>query len=176
MIFKALFGRKDPDAAEVGGTKELLTLTKRVDATPDRAFAVFVDEIDHWWPRDYTWAKENLDKIGIEPRYQGRCFEKSKNGALAVWGTVLAVERPSHIVFSWQIKADRSPEESEATSSRVDIRFAQSADGKTDVLVVHRDFFRHGGDWEKYKTDMASKKGWPYMIGLYARAVGASRE
>jgi uncharacterized protein YndB with AHSA1/START domain len=170
MIFKALFGRKD-STAEVGGTKELLTLSKRVDAPLDRAFSVFIEELDRWWPREHTWAKESLDRIAIEPRMRGSCFELSKDGAKADWGTVLTVDRPNHIVFTWQIRPDRTPEPNEAMASRVDIRFVENEPGTTDVLVVHRDFYRHGEGWEKYRQDMASKTGWPHLMDLYAKAV-----
>ncbi len=80
-------------------------------------------------------------------------------------------DRPHHIVIAWQISPDRRPEDSDATASRVDVRFSLSDTGKTNVLVVHRDFFRHQGDWEKYRNDMASKKGWPMIMAAYAKAV-----
>jgi len=173
MIFKALFGKKDSGsgAVEVGGTKELLHLTRPVNAPVDRAFAVFVDELDRWWPRDYTWGKDKLKTVGIEAKMGGACFEEDADGSRAVWGTVLAFDRPSHIVLAWQITPDRSPEPNEAAASRVDVRFAPNEDGGTNVLVVHRDFFRHGEGWEKYREQMASKQGWPAIIDHYARAV-----
>ena len=43
--------------------------------------------------------------------------------------------------------------------------------GKTDVVLVHRDFPRHGEGWEKYKTEMAAKSGWPRLMDLYKAAV-----
>ena len=103
----------------------------------------------------------------------GACYEETSDGERRIWGTVLAFERPSHIVLAWQITADRMPEEHEATASRVDVRFTPGEDGVTNVLVVHRDFFRHGEGWEKYREQMASKQGWPYLIDLYAKAVAA---
>lgn len=171
MIFKALFGRKDKPASEVGGTKELLTLSRRVEVPVDRAFTVFVDELDRWWPRDYTWGKEKLERIAIEPRMRGRCFERTRDGAEAEWGTVLAIDRPNHIVFTWQIRPDRTPEPSEAMASRVDVRFVENDPGSTDILVVHRDFFRHGDGWEQYRQDMAGPKGWPTLIERYVGAL-----
>ena len=92
MIFKALFGRKDknPGDVDIGGTKDLLTVSRTLAASPERAFTAFVDEIDRWWPRERTWAKDNLAAMVVEPRYKGRCFERSKDGTIAVWGTVLA--------------------------------------------------------------------------------------
>jgi uncharacterized protein YndB with AHSA1/START domain len=173
MIFKALFGRKeDTSAPSVGGTKDLLTLTQPVDASPDRAFQVFVDEFDRWWPRDHTWGKERLAAIVIEPKMGGRCFERLNDGSEQIWGKVLAFDRPHHIVIAWQISPDRTPEESDGTASRVDVRFSPLDGGRTNVLVVHRDFFRHQGDWEKYRNDMASKKGWPTIMAAYAKAFG----
>ena len=113
----------------------------------------------------------------IEPRYRGRCLERSKDGSIAVWGTVLAFERPNHIVFSWQIGPNGAPTESEGASSRVDIRFSSDkADPDTcTILVVHRDFFRHGDGWEKYRQDMAAKTGWPALIDAYVKALALTR-
>ena len=171
MIFKSLFGRKGAPAAEVGGTKELLTLSRKLAVPRDRAFAVFVDELNRWWPRDLTWGKDRLETIGIEPRTGGTCFEKLKDGTTGVWGTVLAFDRPSHIVFAWQIRPDRTPEGSEATSSRVDVRFVERDPGTSEILVVHRDFFRHGEDFEAYRNEMAGKKGWPAIVEAYVKAL-----
>jgi hypothetical protein len=173
-VLKWLFGSKEADAApEVSGNKELLVVSQKVAGTPERAFAVFVDEFDRWWPRDYTWGKDKLAEIGIEPKIGGKCFERTTDGALAVWGTVLSIQRPSHIVIAWQVKADRTAEPDERTASRVDVRFvAVEGEGVSDVVVVHRDFPRHGDGWEAYRTRMASKEGWPRLIQLYAKAVG----
>jgi hypothetical protein len=173
VVLKWLFGSKEADAApEVSGNKELLVVSQKVAGTPERAFAVFVDEFDRWWPRDYTWGKDKLAEIGIEPKIGGKCFERTTDGALAVWGTVLSIQRPSHIVIAWQVKADRTAEPDERTASRIDVRFvAVEGEGVSDVVVVHRDFPRHGDGWEAYRTRMASKEGWPRLIQLYAKAV-----
>jgi len=173
MIFKALFGRKDkkPGDVDIGGTKDLLTVSRKLAASPERAFAVFVDEIDRWWPRDRTWAKDNLAAMVVEPRYKGRCFERSKDGAIAMWGTVLAFDRPQHIVFSWQIEPDGRPTENEGASSRVDVRFAAGEPGECNLLIVHRDFFRHGEGWEKYREEMAARSGWPMLVEAYVKAL-----
>ena len=172
MIFKALFGKKDSGpAAEVGGTKELLTLVRKLPVPRDRAFAVFVDEIDRWWPRAFTLGGERVAKVAIEPRYRGRFVETLKDGATNPLGSVLAFDRPSHIVFSWEMRADHTPEAGEGASSRVDIRFVEREPGTSEILVVHRDFFRHGENFEAYRNEMAGKKGWPLLIEAYAKAL-----
>lgn len=169
-MWKRLFGRKDEEEA-VGGTAELIILSRKVSVPPERAFEVFVDRLAEWWPREYTWGGDRLDTIAIEAKMNGRCFERASDGTESVWGTVLTVDRPNHIVFAWQIKPDRTPEPTEGTASRVDVRFVEN-DGGTEVVVVHRDFPRHGDGWQTYKDNMASKKGWPHIMDLYTKAVG----
>jgi uncharacterized protein YndB with AHSA1/START domain len=171
-MFKWLFGKRDDSAAEAGGTAEIVVMNRRVGAAQDRAFAVFVDEIHTWWPQDLTWAKENLDRVGIEAKIGGRAYERDKAGSLSTWGTVLSMRRPDHIVFAWQIRPDRSPEPSEASSSRVDARFVAVDPATTDVVIVHRDFPRHGDGWQAYRAEMAGKQGWPRLIEAYAKAAG----
>jgi uncharacterized protein YndB with AHSA1/START domain len=170
-MFKWLFGSKDAGPA-VSGTKETIVIQRRINAPPDRAFAVFVDEFSGWWPRDLTWGKDNLTGITIEPKYNGRCVERTKDGATAIWGTVLSVNRPDHIVIAWQVGPGRKPIDHESAASRVDVRFVAVEGGTTDVVIVHRDFARHGDGWESFKAEMAAKSGWPQLIDLYAKAVG----
>lgn len=46
----------------------------------EQAFALFVDDFPSWWPREYTWGGDVLEWIGIEPRPDGRCFERGPHG------------------------------------------------------------------------------------------------
>jgi uncharacterized protein YndB with AHSA1/START domain len=172
-MFEWLFGKSKGDAAadtNAGGNGEVAVVSRRVPLPRAEAFAAFVDRIGSWWPRDATWSGERLATFGIEPRLNGRAFETDTSGDRRTWGTVLSVERPSHIVIAWQISANRDPELSEATSSRVDIRFSEIDPQTTEVVVVHRDFPRHGDGWQAYRAKMASKTGWPRLIELYAAA------
>jgi uncharacterized protein YndB with AHSA1/START domain len=169
-MFKFLFGRKEK-TPEASGPVELLVVERTVEVPKERAFEVFVDRLGSWWPREYTWAGANLDEIGIEAKVDGRCFERSKDGSVADWGTVLTFARPEHIVFAWQINADRSPEPNLTLSSRVDVRFTSPSPDTATVLLVHRDFPRHGPGWQKYRANMASKNGWPLILDRYTAAL-----
>src|SRR5664279_359349 len=136
-MFKWLFGKKDDDAAaSSGGTPEIIVVTRKVKASRAQAFAMFVNNLGTWWPRDLTWAGENLADIVIEPTYNGRALERDKSGGTQVWGTVLSVERPNHIVIAWQISPNRAPEPSQATASRVDVRFVEIDPATTEVVIV----------------------------------------
>ena len=173
-MFKWLFGKKDDEAPEVGGTAEIIVLNRRIGLPVDRAFGLFVDEMDSWWPRDLTWANERLAKIGIEPKIGGHAFEQDNAGAMSTWGTVLSLRRPDHIVFAWQIRPDRSAEPTEGAASRVDVRFVAVDPATTDLVLVHRDFPRHGEGWQAYRANMAGKQGWPRLIEAYAKAASGS--
>ncbi len=170
-MFKWLSGKKQEQTAE--GGKDLLVASRTVQAPVERAFAVFVDQFNDWWPRELTWGGDKLAAIGIEAKIGGRCFERTTDGAESRWGTVLTVTRPNHIVVAWQITPDRMPEDNEAAASRVDVRFVPAGPDQTEVVLVHRDFPRHGEGWEKYRATMAAAKGWPRLMDLYAKAVGA---
>jgi uncharacterized protein YndB with AHSA1/START domain len=168
-MFKWLFGGKDK-AADATGPAELLVVERTVNVPIERAFAVFVDELGRWWPREYTWSKDNLEEIGIDAKVDGQCYERGKDGSRSVWGTVLTFARPEHIVFSWQIEADRSPVANVALASRVDVRFVATTPETTDIVLVHRDFPRHGPGWQKYRSNMASRSGWPVLLDRYEKA------
>jgi uncharacterized protein YndB with AHSA1/START domain len=136
------------------------------------AFELFVDKLGSWWPREYTWAKDKLREIGIEPRVDGHCYERRADGTTSQWGTVLTIARPEHIVFAWQINFDRSFEPVVTLASRVDIRFTAKGPDETQLLLVHRDFPRHGSGWQKYRSNLGSKSGWPLILDRYAAAAG----
>jgi uncharacterized protein YndB with AHSA1/START domain len=171
-MFRWLFGGKRASGGESGGDSEVAVFTQHVAIPVDQAFSVFVDKIGAWWPRDLTWAGERLAQFGIDAKLNGACYEIDADGGRAIWGTVLSVQRPSHIVIAWQMRADRTPEDSADHSSRVDVRFVADEGGGTTVTIVHRDFRRHGDGWQGYRTKMAGKAGWPRLIGLYAAAAG----
>ncbi len=171
-MFKWLFGKKDEGGGEAAeGTKELLVISRKVPVPPDRAFAVFIDEFGRWWPRQFTLAGDNLADVVIEPKINGRAYERDKSGGETTWGTVLSILRPSHVVLAWQISPNRTVVDNEAIASRVDVRFVESEPGTTEVVVVHRDFPRHGDGWENYRQQMGAKDGWPMLMDRYTRAV-----
>jgi hypothetical protein len=57
-----------------------------VDAPPERAFEVFTEGLGSWWPREYTWSREVLEEIVIEPREGGLCYERGPHGFRCDWG------------------------------------------------------------------------------------------
>ncbi|MEJ0097931.1 MAG: hypothetical protein WDM84_08435 [Bauldia sp.] len=159
-MFKWLFGGKSDTAGGDQGSAEIVVVSRTVNATPSEAFAAFVDRLSAWWPRDLTWAGDNLDTIAIDPKINGKATEKSRDGSLAVWGTVLSVQRPDHIVIAWQIAPNRQPESSEATSSA-----STSASSRARRAAPR--------SWSSIATSPATADDWrPYRATLGARPAG----
>jgi len=143
-----------------------------VDAPPARAFAVFSEQLEEWWPPEYSWSQDVLEAIGIEPHEGGLCFERGPHGFRCDWGRVIAWEPPERLAFLWQIGPDRVPVPDPAKASEVEVRFAAEGPSTTRVEVEHRAFARHGDGGAGYREGLDSPQGWPYMLDRYARAVG----
>lgn len=141
-----------------------------VQASPDEAFSTFVEALDSWWPSAYTWSGDVLETIAIEPRADGRCFERGPHNFECDWGRVLSYEPPARLVFLWQISPRREPVPDPAQSSEVEVSFTSEGDAAR-VELTHRQFDRHGEGAAEYREGLASEQGWPYILGCYRAAV-----
>jgi uncharacterized protein YndB with AHSA1/START domain len=141
------------------------TLTVHVPI--ERAFAIFTERFEAWWPREYTWGGEVLESIGIECREGGLCYEAGPNGFSCHWGRVLVWDPPHRLVLSWQISPERAPQPNPAKASEIELRFI--AEGpRTLVEFEHRGFARHGKGGARYRAAMDSPQGWTYILQRYA--------
>jgi uncharacterized protein YndB with AHSA1/START domain len=139
---------------------------------PPEAFALFAEHFGSWWPREYTWAQETLQRIGIEPRVGGRCYEIGPYAFHSDWGRVLVWDPPHRLQVAWQISPRREPEPNPVKASEVEVRFEPVPDGGTQVVLEHRGFERHGPDGAAYREALAAPRGWPWILGRYAAAAG----
>jgi uncharacterized protein YndB with AHSA1/START domain len=142
-----------------------------VRAAAEDAFARFVDEIGTWWPREYTWSRDVLERMTIEPRVGGHCYELGPHEFRCDWGRVTAIDPPHRIVFTWQISPTRAPEPDPAHASEVEVRFDGGDDGSTKVALEHRHFDRHGDGGPQYREAMSSEMGWRWILQQYAAHV-----
>ena len=136
----------------------------------ERAFAAFTD-LASWWPREYTWAADTLEDIGLEPRQGGHCYERGPYGFTCHWGRVLTWEPPARLELAWQIAPDRVPEPNPANASEVELRFSPDDPSGTRVELEHRAFDRHGDAGGAYRNAMASPQGWPRLLDRYAASL-----
>jgi uncharacterized protein YndB with AHSA1/START domain len=142
--------------------------TVTVKAGAERAFQVFTQGIDTWWPRTHHIGKSPMKKAIIEGRAGGRCYSEQVDGTDCDWGQVLVWEPPQRLVMAWQITHEWGYEPDLAKSSEVEIRFTPLADGSTRVDLEHRHFERHGAGGTTMRTAVDSPGGWNDLLQLYA--------
>lgn len=136
------------------------------------AYALVTDRLTSWWPRDFTWSRERLQAIVVEPFAGGRCYERDHDGFCCDFGRVLVADPHQRVVFRWQIGPARAPEPDPAKASEVEIALVARGPSSTDVTVEHRGFERHGEGAEAYRAGMA--QGWDVLVAALARAPAPS--
>ncbi|HEU4563640.1 MAG TPA: SRPBCC family protein [Gemmatimonadaceae bacterium] len=144
-----------------------------VKAPIERAFQVFTERADSWWPRSHRLGEAERTGVVLEPRVGGRWYERGADGSSCDWGRVLVWDPPRHLVLAWQIGVGFKPESDPLRASRVDIRFAEDAPGQTRVTLVHSGFERHGAGWESLRDGVAHEGGWPGILAIYAEVAGS---
>lgn len=151
------------------------TVRRRVTlgVSAERAFAVFTESAASWWPHDYTWGKDVLEALCIEPREGGRWFERGPHGFHCDWGRVLACEPPHRLVLSWQVSPTGTPEPNPAKASEVEVRFVSVGPTATEVQLEHRCFARHGEEGPSYRARMDSPAAWTLILDRYVAAASA---
>jgi len=105
----------------------------RVRATPERAFAVFTQEIGAWWQPSglFQTTPRAPGRLAFEG---GRLIETLANGKVFEIGKVLAWEPPERLAFSWR-QANFPPD----LHTEVEVRF-EGVGEETRVSVEHRGF------------------------------------
>lgn len=141
--------------------------TVTVNITPETAFPAFVEELNEWWPKQYTWSQDVLEEIGIEPKQGGFCYEIGPNGFRCDWGSVIEYQPSEQISFNWQISSNREPVPNPDKASRVSVTFEKGSEDVTHVKLEHTLFHNHGEGAEEYRNAMASEYGWPYILNRF---------
>jgi Activator of Hsp90 ATPase homolog 1-like protein len=143
-----------------------------VQASVDKAFRVFTEGLDTWWPRTHHIGKSPMTKGVMEGFVGGRCYSEQADGTDCDWGKILVWEPPSRFVMAWQVTHAWGYEPDLAKASEVEVRFTPEPDGSTRVDLEHRYFERHGEGWEVMRTSIDSPGGWGGLLVLYsAKAV-----
>jgi uncharacterized protein YndB with AHSA1/START domain len=142
------------------------TITVKADA--ERAFRVFTEEFDTWWPRTHHIGTAPMKRAIVEGRAGGRCYTEQTDGTECEWGTILAWDPPHRLVIAWQIHGDWTYQPDLAQASEVEVRFTPVAGGMTRVDLEHRHLERHGAGTVAMRTAVDSPNGWSGLLQLYA--------
>jgi uncharacterized protein YndB with AHSA1/START domain len=141
-----------------------------VEAGIERAFTVFTDGIDTWWPREHTIGEAPLAEMVLEPRVGGRAYGRDVNGGESDWGRVLGYEPPTRVVVSWDINLQWQREPDPTKASEFEVRFVAEGPERTRVELEHRHLERHGEGWEAMRDAVGSPGGWNAGLGAFASA------
>jgi uncharacterized protein YndB with AHSA1/START domain len=147
-----------------------------VNVAPERAFAVFTERFDAWWPRGHHIGAADLGEAVVEPRAGGRWYERGVDGSECDWGRVLAWEPPSRLVLSWAITPRWGAEPDPARASEIEVTFAPEGDAVTRVRLEHRHFERHGEGAASMRDAVSREGGWGGLLDLYAAEASKSSE
>jgi uncharacterized protein YndB with AHSA1/START domain len=139
-----------------------------VNTGVERAFRVFTDGIDTWWPRSHHIGRSPLARAVIEPFVGGRWYGEEEDGTQCPWAQITAWEPPHRLVFAWQITADWKYEPDLSKTSEVEVRFTALADGSTRVDLEHRRFDRMGPSGETMRAAVGRPGGWGTLLSTFA--------
>ena len=81
-----------------------------VEAPQDRAFTVFTQRMQSWWPMEsHRIGGKPITDLVTEPHAGGRWYERAEDGSECDWGRVVAWEPPARVVLTWQVSHDWRP-------------------------------------------------------------------
>jgi uncharacterized protein YndB with AHSA1/START domain len=146
-----------------------------VDTDPERAFTLFTDGFDSWWPRSHHIGNSPMTRAVVEGRVGGRCYNEQEDGTDCPWGQILVWEPPRRFVLAWMITHEWGYQPDLAQSSEVEVRFTPIGDGATRVDLEHRNLERHGAGGETMRAGVDAPGGWGSLLELYAKRVAESK-
>jgi uncharacterized protein YndB with AHSA1/START domain len=144
----------------------------RVRATPARAFEVFTNGIDTWWPAMYHIGSSAPKRVVVEGRQGGSIYTEQEDGTNSPWAKVLSWQPAHRLVFAWQVSPAFQYEPELAKNSEVEVSFAEVAEGITEVKLEHRGFDRHGDGHEGVRAMVDAEDGWGALLSLFAAKAG----
>jgi uncharacterized protein YndB with AHSA1/START domain len=134
-----------------------------VRAPVARAFELFTTRFDRIKPREHNIMAADIEETVLEPRLDGRIYDRAVDGTTCEWGRILAFDPPERLVFAWQIGPTWELEADPANASEVEVRFVPEGAG-TRVVLEHRHLDRHGSGWESVRDGVDAPQGWPLYL------------
>jgi uncharacterized protein YndB with AHSA1/START domain len=154
-------------------TLEAVRREVTVQAPPERAFAVFTERFDSWWPRSHHIGTPDMAEAIVEPRAGGRWYERGVDGSECEWGEVLAHDPPRRLMLSWHLNGEWAYDPDPGRASEIEVTFTPVGEG-TRVQLTHRGFERHGATADGLRDGVAGEGGWSGLLKLYSEAASSS--
>lgn len=152
-------------------TPAVIRKTLTVRATPERAFAVFTESFDSWWPKSHHIGSSPLKTAVLEPGVGGRWFGRHEDGGESSWGDVLTWEPPTRLVIAWRITSAWAYDPKLLTE--VEVRFTAVGQGETRIDFEHRGLERFGDGEAADQTRSSMDGGWGAILEAFKAAADA---
>lgn len=132
-------------------TGSAVIVSLRVQASPQRAFAVFTEEIAAWWKpeRFFQLTPRGDGTLRFEPGENGRLVTDLPNGKTFEIGRITAWQPGAKLAFTWR-QATFTPDQ----QTHVTVTFDSVGEGETRITVEHR-------GWESVPQEHVAKHGFP---------------
>jgi hypothetical protein len=147
--------------------KAVVRKSIRVQIPPERAFAVFVENMENWWPAEHHIGQKPFQAIFVEPRTGGRWFERDAEGTECEWGYVLQWDPPKSVKLSWHLGPSWKFDPDLANASEVEIRFTGEGPQTTFVELEHSALERHGEGYEQLRAMLDGPEAWEKTLSVY---------
>jgi uncharacterized protein YndB with AHSA1/START domain len=141
-----------------------------VEAPIERAFRVFTANMGTWWPKEHHIGKSPLADCIIEPRVEGRWYERCEDGSTCDWGKVLVWDPPNRLVLAWQLSHEFRYDPNLLTE--VEVKFTALGAKQTRVDFEHRNLERFGAHAEKLGPEMT--RGWGMILDQFGQQAALS--
>lgn len=146
----------------------------RVEAPIERAFSVFVEQMETWWPATHHIGGTPFEAIFVEPRAGGRWFERNAEGVQCDWGTVLKWDPPHFVSFSWHLgpghdSPDWKFDPDMTRASEVEIRFTAEGPAATYVELEHSKLERHGEGYQQLRALFDGPGAWEGILAEFGK-------
>lgn len=145
--------------------------TLTLACAPEKAFQVFTDGFDRWWPRGDHIGKAEMARAVIEPRTGGRWYEAGVDGSECQWGEVLVWEPPARLVLAWRINAQWTYDPD--AFSEVEVTFTALPEGGTRMDFEHRKIEGLGANAQQMRDGVDGPQGWGALLEGFKAAAEA---
>ena len=115
-------GSNRPRRVDGGDRRSDLVQQIVVQASIERAFAVFTERIGDYKPPEHNLLSGRSSRPCSSP-VGGHIVDRGADGTECRWARVLAYEPPDRLVFSWDISPRWSIETDPDRTSEVEVRF-----------------------------------------------------
>lgn len=145
---------------------EPIRASTSVSSPPERAFELFTERLDTWWPlrthsraaSDFEGQDVEVERIEFQGRVGGQVLEHLSNGEVLPWAEVLVWDPPSRLVLAWKPSSTPHP------PTELEIRFTPQGGG-TLVELEHRGWERLGEIAEEARASYGT--GWVLTLDRF---------